>query len=99
MCLTSAGAPAGSYSPGVSRFLEAALPSAGALVFFALGLRALIHADRRERAAAARFEREQDAREAGPAGGRAGSAGGSERTVSDDAATDADHREFPTDPR
>ncbi|MFN8078544.1 MAG: hypothetical protein U0Q19_03170 [Kineosporiaceae bacterium] len=39
------------------RFLTAALPSVGALVFFVIGLRALVHADRRERAAEARYER------------------------------------------
>lgn len=48
-----------SYSPGVARFLQAAVPSLGALFFFAIGVRALVHADRRERAAAARYEREQ----------------------------------------
>ncbi|MBK7623758.1 MAG: hypothetical protein IPJ14_14110 [Kineosporiaceae bacterium] len=41
-------------------FLEAALPSVGALVFFAIGLRALVHADRRERMALARYNREVD---------------------------------------
>lgn len=45
----------------MSRFLEAALPSLGALLFFAIALRALVHADRRERAAAAQYERAQDA--------------------------------------
>lgn len=48
------------YPPDVVDFLEAALPSVGALVFFAIGLRALVHADRRERMALARYNREVD---------------------------------------
>jgi hypothetical protein len=43
----------------VVTILKAVLPSAGALFFFVLGVRALFQADRRERAAAARFERAQ----------------------------------------
>ncbi|MFZ0160657.1 MAG: hypothetical protein WAL50_16635 [Kineosporiaceae bacterium] len=42
------------------RILAAVLPSAGALLFFVIGIRALLQADRRERAAAARYERAQE---------------------------------------
>ena len=36
--------------------LAAVLPSAGVLLLFVLAVRAMVHADRRERAEAARFE-------------------------------------------
>lgn len=39
----------------------AILPSVGVTFLFVLGIRALIHADRRERIAQARIEAEQDA--------------------------------------
>jgi hypothetical protein len=42
-------------------FLIAVVPSVGVTFLFVLGIRALIHADRRERIAQARFEAEQDA--------------------------------------
>ncbi len=48
--------------------LASLLPMLGALGFFALGLRALLQADRRERAAAARYEKQAE-------GGRLGGAG------------------------
>lgn len=41
-------------------FLLAVLPSAGVLFLFWVGIRALVHADRRERLAQNRIEREQD---------------------------------------
>jgi len=44
----------------VTDFLLALVPSAGVLFLFVLGIRAILHADRRERAAAAQFERAQD---------------------------------------
>lgn len=42
-------------------FLIAVVPSVGVTFLFVLGIRALIHADRRERNAQARIEAEQDA--------------------------------------
>ena len=42
-------------------FVIAVLPSVGVTFLFVLGIRALIHADRRERVAQARIEAEQDA--------------------------------------
>jgi hypothetical protein len=44
----------------VTDFLLALVPSAGVLFLFVIGIRALLHADRRERTAAAQFERDQD---------------------------------------
>ena len=41
-------------------FLLALVPSAGVLLLFVIGIRAILHADRRERAAAAQFEADQD---------------------------------------
>jgi len=43
----------------VLRVLEVVIPSAGATLFFVIVLRALVQADRRERVAAARMERER----------------------------------------
>ena len=43
------------------KFLLAVLPSAGVLLIFWIGIRALVQADRRERLAQARIEAEQDA--------------------------------------
>jgi hypothetical protein len=54
-----AAAPAGcpTYPDGVVEFLLAVLPSAGVLFLFYLGIKALVEADRRERAAQDRIER------------------------------------------
>ena len=41
-------------------FLLALVPSTGVLFLFVIGIRAILHADRRERAAVAAFERDQD---------------------------------------
>ena len=41
-------------------FLLALVPSAGVLFLFVIGIRAILHADRRERAAAAQLESDQD---------------------------------------
>jgi hypothetical protein len=47
-------------------FLIALLPSLGALFIFWIGMRALLHADRRERAAQARFEAQARRENRGP---------------------------------
>lgn len=44
------------YPRGVTEWLEALLPSIGVLGLFVLALRAVIHADRRERDAVKQFE-------------------------------------------
>jgi len=52
----------------VTDVLTAVLPSLGVLGLFLLGLRAMLHADRRERAAEARLRADQrSATERGPA--------------------------------
>lgn len=40
-------------------FLKALLPTIGVMIFFWIGIRALVQADRRERAAQIRFEAQQ----------------------------------------
>jgi hypothetical protein len=47
------------------KFLEAIIPSIGVLFLFWLTIRALINADRRERAAQARWEAAADAESSG----------------------------------
>jgi hypothetical protein len=84
----------------VSRFLEAVLPSLGVLLFFAIGLRALVHADRRERAAAAQYERAQDAAAAergGPGTGAAADSSGRRRAPGNDDPNETGDRALPTD--
>lgn len=62
------------YPPGVLKVMAALVPSAGMLFLFWLALKSLIEADRRERAAEARFRRaEREA--AGPAGSVSGPGG------------------------
>lgn len=57
--------PPDAYAAPVQDFLVAVIPSAGVLLLFVLGIRALVHADRRERIAQARFDeaRERESRE------------------------------------
>lgn len=47
------------YPRDVADVLAAVLPSLGVLALFVLAVRAMVHADRRERAAAARFQAEE----------------------------------------
>jgi hypothetical protein len=49
-------ASAGEYPDRVTQFLVALVPSIGVLFIFWIGMRALLQADRRERAAQARIE-------------------------------------------
>lgn len=57
---TAGGSVSRTY-PGAVDALSALLPPAGLLVLFVLLMRSILHADRRERAAAARSRRELDA--------------------------------------
>ncbi len=64
-----AGAPARPTYPGAVDALAALLPSAGLFVLFVLLMRSMLHADRRERAAAARARAERARERAASDGG------------------------------
>jgi hypothetical protein len=72
----------------VVAFLIALLPSAGVLFIFWIGIRALVQADRRERAAQARFEAQR--RDNRPASRRV--------PISPEQAPVSGHRESPSAP-
>jgi threonine/homoserine/homoserine lactone efflux protein len=86
-------AAAYAYPGGVTTFLIALVPTIGVLLLFWIGIRALLQADRRERAAQARIEaaerlrnvRTEPSEAAGASvadsgGGAASDAAGSDRT-------------------
>ena len=57
------GATCCAYSGDVELLVEL-LPSVGLLAIFAIVIRAIVHADRRERAAAAKYDAEAESRRA-----------------------------------